>query len=184
MGDPASATITLVLGGARSGKSEFAERLIRAHDGPLLYFATGTATDDDMAERIERHRSRRDGRFETIECGADLSAALEGAPPEPALVDSLGTWVASQRGFPDGADLDMEVNALLLALLRRGAPTIVVSDEVGLGVHPSSEAGRHFRDVLGSANQAVAHVANHVWLVVAGRGLSLAPLPAPQEGRS
>jgi adenosyl cobinamide kinase/adenosyl cobinamide phosphate guanylyltransferase len=184
VGEPARAVVTLVLGGARSGKSDFAERLTRAHDGPLLYFATGTATDDDMAARIDRHRSRRDGRFETIECGADLADALRGAPPFPALVDSLGTWVAAQRAFADGATLGPETHDLVLALATRGSPTVVVSDEVGLGVHPSSEAGRHFRDVLGEANQQVAAAAAHVWLVVAGRGAQLPPLPTPQEGRS
>jgi adenosylcobinamide kinase/adenosylcobinamide-phosphate guanylyltransferase len=178
------APVTLVLGGARSGKSEFAERLIRAHDGPLLYLATGSAVDDDMAARIERHRSRRDGRFETVECGGDLADALRGLPPEPALVDSLGTWVAAQRGFAAGTSLGAEIADLVGALRDRGAATVVVSDEVGLGVHPSSEAGRHFRDVLGSANQAVGAISAEAWLVVAGRGLVLDRLPHPPEGRS
>jgi adenosylcobinamide kinase / adenosylcobinamide-phosphate guanylyltransferase len=173
-----------VLGGARSGKSEFAERLIRAHDGELLYVATGSVTDDDMAARIDRHRSRRDGRFETIECGGNLAHALRSSPPLPALVDSLGTWVAVRPSFLDRAGMDADVAELMIALRDRGAPTVVVSDEVGLGVHPPTEIGRHFRDALGEANQAIAGLSAEVWLVVAGRGVRLDRLPDPPEGHS
>jgi adenosyl cobinamide kinase/adenosyl cobinamide phosphate guanylyltransferase len=182
--DPTGGPTTLVLGGTRSGKSEFAERLVRAHDGPLLYFATGTATDDEMAARIDRHRSRRDGRFETIECGAELVEALAAAPPLPALVDSLGTWVAARPAFADGELITPAVADLVHTLLFRGGPTIVVSDEVGLGVHPSTDVGRRFRDALGEANREVAHLAREVWLVVAGRGMRLDRLPDPPEGHS
>jgi adenosyl cobinamide kinase/adenosyl cobinamide phosphate guanylyltransferase len=168
-------TICLVLGGTRSGKSAFAERVALAHQGDLLYLATGSATDDDMAARIDRHRAGRDKRFTTVEAGADLAAALAVAPPRPALVDSLGTWVASRPRFPDLASFEQDLAELMAALVVREAPTIVVSDEVGLGVHPSTEVGRHFRDLVGLANQMVASVAEDVWLVVAGRPLRLPP---------
>jgi adenosyl cobinamide kinase/adenosyl cobinamide phosphate guanylyltransferase len=165
--DGAPAPLTLVLGGARSGKSAFAEALIERHPGPLLYVATGTAVDADMAARIDRHRARRGPAYETIEAGADLTGALAGAPDQPALVDALGTWVAAH------VDFAVDVDALVGVLRARRAPTVVVSDEVGLGVHPSTEVGRQFRDALGTVNQAVAAVASDAWLVVAGRGLRL-----------
>lgn len=171
----ATAPVTLVLGGTRSGKSDFAERLALRCDGPLLYVATGIAPDDDMAARIARHQSRRDERFGTVEAGPDLAAALREAPAIPALIDSLGAWVAARRHLADEERMRPETHDLLAALCARTAPTVLVSDEVGLGVHPSSEIGRHFRDALGLVNQAVASIAGDVWLVVAGRGLLLEP---------
>jgi adenosyl cobinamide kinase/adenosyl cobinamide phosphate guanylyltransferase len=164
--------ITLVLGGARSGKSALAERLVLAHAGPLLYLATGRADGDaDMAERIDRHRRDRDARFTTIET-LELAQALDDAPALPMLVDALGTWVA---GHPDFVD-DRQVDELCRALVdrsSRGAATVLVSDEVGLGVHPESAVGRRFRDVLGTVNQRVAAIADYAVLVVAGRVLRL-----------
>ena len=164
--------ITLVLGGARSGKSALAERLVLAHPGPLLYLATGRADDDaDMAERIDRHRRDRDARFTTIET-TDLATALDDAPPLPMLVDALGTWVAGHPDFVDDPQID-ELCRALVERSTRGAATVLVSDEVGLGVHPESAVGRRFRDVLGDVNQRVAAVADEAVLVVAGRVLRL-----------
>jgi adenosyl cobinamide kinase/adenosyl cobinamide phosphate guanylyltransferase len=181
-------TITLVVGGARSGKSAVAERLVLAHRGDLVYVATGRADGDaDMAARIDRHREARDPRFTTVEVGptCDLASVLSSAPTAPTLVDALGTWVATQPEFtgapPDGdADWtpwwDRQTDELARVLTTRaaaGSPTVVVSEEVGLGVHPESAAGRRFRDVLGRVNQQVADVADEVVLVVAGRVLRL-----------
>jgi adenosylcobinamide kinase / adenosylcobinamide-phosphate guanylyltransferase len=157
--------ITLVLGGARSGKSGLAERLLAA-EAAVTVIATGTATDPDMAARIEAHRRRRPPHWSTVECGAELAPALVEAEG-PVLVDALGTWVSA---FPD---LDPPVDAVVAALWGRAAPTVLVSDEVGLGVHPETAVGRRFRDVLGDLNQAVAEVADEVLLVVAGRALPL-----------
>lgn len=157
--------ITLVLGGARSGKSEVAERL--AGGGAVVYLATGTATDPDMAARIDDHRARRPPHWCTVECGADLVAALRAHPDGTALVDALGTWLAAAPGF------DADVAGLVAALRDRPGDTVVVSEEVGMGVHPSTEAGRRFRDALGALNRAVADVADRVLLVVAGRVLPL-----------
>jgi len=161
--------ITLVLGGARSGKSELAERLASRHGPPITYVATGVATDRDMAERIAAHRKRRPASWATVECGTDLAGALA-ATHGTVLLDALGTWVARLDGFePDVAGLCHALRA------RRGA-TVVVSEEVGLGVHPATDAGRRFRDQLGALNQAVSAVAGAAYLVVAGRVVTLGPL--------
>lgn len=170
--------ITLVLGGARSGKSAVAEHLATqvAERRPVTYVATGvvSGTDADFAARVAAHRARRPSTWRTVEAGADLVGALHHLEPSATvLVDALGTWVGAQP------DLVVDVDALLAALARPG-PTVVVSDEVGLGVHPSSELGRRFRDVLGDVNRAVAAVADEVLLVIAGRVLPLDPPPAPQ----
>lgn len=160
--------ITLVLGGTRSGKSAVAESLVleRAGDGVVTYVATGTATDPDMAARIEAHRARRPGNWSTVEAVTDLPEALRSVQGA-VLLDALGTWVA---GNPDFA---VPTTHLCDSLRERRGDTVVVSDEVGLGVHPSSEVGRRFRDALGVVNLAVADVADEVLLVLAGRVLLL-----------
>jgi adenosylcobinamide kinase/adenosylcobinamide-phosphate guanylyltransferase len=163
------AVITLVLGGTRSGKSAVAERLAARTGQPVTYVATGWASDEDMAARIARHRDRRPDDWSTLEAGADLVAVL-GRLDGTVLVDALGTWVA---GAPDFV---VDQAALCSVLAARTGTTILVSDEVGMGVHPSSEIGRRFRDALGEANTAVAAVADEVMLVVAGRVLRLADL--------
>ncbi len=165
--------ITLVLGGARSGKSAVAERLVSALGNNVTYVATAAddPADADFAQRIALHRARRPPGWKTVEAGADLPAVLADLDG-PVLVDSLGTWVAGcQDGSVAGAPVD--TTALCDALRRRNGPTVVVSEEVGLGVHPSTEAGRRFRDTLGLVNAAVADLAGDVWLVVAGRLLPL-----------
>ncbi len=171
--------ITLVLGGARSGKSAFAERLAGATGRPVVYLATAVVgTDADFAERVRLHRERRPAGWTTVETGPDLVGALEATalPAESAvLVDSLGTWVASHPDFaPDAA-------ALCRALQARRGPAVVVSEEVGLGVHPSTEVGGRFRDALGRVNQVVAAAADRAYLVVAGRALSLDSGPGPDR---
>ncbi len=154
--------LTLILGGARSGKSGVAESLARDASSPVTYVATGVVGDDeDFAARVATHRARRPAEWATIECGAQLVDAL-GRAPGTVLVDSLGTWLAGQRDFAVDAD------ALCDALEAHNGDAIVVSDEVGLGVHPETEVGRAFRDALGRLNQAVAARADAVWLVVAG----------------
>ena len=162
--------ITLVLGGTRSGKSEVGEAIAGRAGGPVTYVATGRATDGDMAARIEAHRVRRPAGWRTVDvpgpAGEDLPAVLA-ACEGTALVDSLGTWVA----FADG--LDVDVAGLCAALAARAGDTVVVSEEVGLGVHPPTEVGRRFADALGALNRAVAAVADEAFLVVAGRLLRL-----------
>jgi adenosylcobinamide kinase/adenosylcobinamide-phosphate guanylyltransferase len=157
--------IALVLGGARSGKSAFAERLAARLPTPATYVATGVASDEDMAERIARHRARRPPTWRTVEAPGDLVGGL--APlAGTVLVDSLGAWVAA-------CDMAPDVDGLCALLTARSGDTVLVSEEVGLGVHPPTLLGVRFRDVLGEVNAAVAGVADDVRLVVAGRGVRL-----------
>jgi adenosyl cobinamide kinase/adenosyl cobinamide phosphate guanylyltransferase len=158
--------ITLVLGGARSGKSELAERLVERSGQVVTYVATGLATDDEMAARIAAHRVRRPLAWGTVEVGKDLATAVAELSGS-VLVDSLGTWLARLEGFED------DFVRLAATLAARPGDTVVVSDEVGLGVHPSSEVGRQFRDALGQLNRTVANAADEVLLVVAGRVIRL-----------
>jgi adenosyl cobinamide kinase/adenosyl cobinamide phosphate guanylyltransferase len=168
--------ITLVLGGARSGKSEIAERLAARLPSPIVYFATAVVDgDDDLGARVAAHQDRRPSEWKTIETGRDLVRALRSAASGTALVDALGPWVALQ------ADFVVDGDELLGALVDRDGDTIVVSEEVGLGVHPSTEAGRRFRDALGNLNRAVAAIADEVLLVVAGRVLPLDPMPSDDQ---
>ncbi len=162
-------TVVLVLGGARSGKSAVAERLAGRCPPPVSYVATlAVADDEDLAARVAAHRSRRPDEWRTVEAGPDDDLPATVAKVEgTCLVDSLGPWVAG--GPRRSADHD----ALVAALAHRRGDTIVVSEEVGLGVHPATEAGRRFRDELGTLNQALAAVADEVVLVVAGRALAL-----------
>jgi adenosylcobinamide kinase/adenosylcobinamide-phosphate guanylyltransferase len=157
--------IALVLGGARSGKSAFAERLAASLPPPVTYLATGTASDEAMAARIAHHRARRPASWRTEEVGADLVEALLRVAGT-VLVDSLGSWVAACDMAPDVASLEG-------ALRRRRGDAVLVSEEVGLGVHPPTALGVRFVDAVGEVNAAVAEVADDAHLVVAGRGLRL-----------
>jgi cobalamin 5'-phosphate synthase/cobalamin synthase len=164
--------ITLVLGGVRSGKSEVAERL--AGPGPGTYLATGLVApgDDDFAGRVARHQARRPPSWVTVEEPRAVPGLL-GRLHGPVLLDALGTWIANEPR----ADIDGLVDSLVT---RRG-DTVVVSEEVGLGVHPVTEIGRLFADRLGEANRRIAEVADRCILVVAGRVIDLpaAGFPAP-----
>lgn len=159
--------IALVLGGARSGKSVVAERLAAALAPPVTYVATLEVHDDaELAERVERHRVRRPPSWRTVQSGAELPEVLRSVVGS-VLVDSLGPWVSAVPGMKaDGA-------ALCSALTERDGDTVVVSEEVGFSVHPSTEAGRRFCDALGTLNQAVAAHADEIVLVVAGCTLRL-----------
>jgi adenosylcobinamide kinase/adenosylcobinamide-phosphate guanylyltransferase len=173
--------ITLLLGGARSGKSELAERLAAAsardNGCAVTYIATlRVGNDAALAERVARHRERRPAEWATVgvDAGDGLPAALGAAGT--VLLDSLGPWLALHGSDTDAAFV-VDPNALCRALADRRGDTIVVSDEVGLGVIPATAVGGAFRDALGSLNRAVAAVADRVLLVVAGRVLPLDPAP-------
>ena len=171
--------ITLILGGARSGKSALAERVAAAGERPVVYVATASVSGDaDFDERVRRHRERRPAGWSTAEPGAELVPWLQGAADDGStlLIDSLGTWVAATPDFA------VDHAALCAALAARRGDTVVVSEEVGLGVHPSTEVGGRFRDALGTVNQAVAAVADEAWLVVAGRILPLERPPLALSG--
>jgi adenosyl cobinamide kinase/adenosyl cobinamide phosphate guanylyltransferase len=163
--------ITLVLGGARSGKSAVAEQLVRRLPEPVTYVATAAVDpeDSDHVARVAAHRLRRDASWTTVEAGSAALAGVLRSTEGSVLVDSLGTWVTGHDG------LDPDIAELCAALTARQGDTVVVSEEVGLGVHPSSELGRRFRDALGEVNVAAAAVADTVLLVVAGRVLPLEP---------
>lgn len=166
--------ITLVLGGTRSGKSEVAESLATGAIDGVTYVATGSPSDADMAARIAAHRARRPSGWETVEATTDLPRVLT-AVEGTAVVDSLGSWVAAH------ADLAPDAAGLCRVLAGRNADTIVVSEEVGLGVHATTQPGRRFADTLGELNRAVADIADEVLLVVAGRVLPL-PRAAGDDG--
>jgi len=158
---------TLVLGGARSGKSLVAERLASRGTASVTYVATVRVGDDaDLAVRVEQHRARRPADWVTTECGDNLATIL-GSTAGTVLVDSLGPWLADLTEWRDQAE------ALCDAILSRNGDTIIVSDEVGLSVHPETRIGREFRDALGALNQRIAAVCDDVLLVVAGRVISL-----------
>jgi adenosylcobinamide kinase/adenosylcobinamide-phosphate guanylyltransferase len=159
--------LTFVLGGARSGKSAYAEGLIMAHPSPWTYIATAEAFDDEMRARIATHLARRGGDWRTIEAPQDLPQAIANAPAEaPLLVDCLAIWL-SNRMYKE-ADLVADRAALIAALAARKGPTVAVSPEVGLSIVPENALARAFRDAAGLLHQDVARLASSVALVVAG----------------
>jgi adenosylcobinamide kinase / adenosylcobinamide-phosphate guanylyltransferase len=166
--------ITFLLGGARSGKSALAVELGRRHEGAVVFVATCTASDEDLAERIARHRSTRPD-WPTIEESVELASAVEKADRDAlVIVDCLTLWVSNlMLRDDDEAAVTGAAGELAGALLDRRGPAVVVSNEVGLGVHPESELGRRYRDLLGRANQIVAAAADTTLFVVAGRALRL-----------
>ena len=164
---PVNARLSLVLGGARSGKSAFAESLIRASPPPWIYVATAEALDAEMVERVAKHRARRDARWLTIEAPHQLAAALAEAPASsPLLVDCLTFWLSNR--LLAGVDLHAEIEVVVDALRSRNAVTVAVSSEVGLGIVPENALARAFRDASGDLHQAVARVAGSVTHMIAG----------------
>jgi adenosylcobinamide kinase / adenosylcobinamide-phosphate guanylyltransferase len=170
-----SARLTLVLGGARSGKSRYAESLITALQPPWIYAATGEALDAEMAERIEAHRARRGAGWTTIETPRELAAALTANAYAPILIDCLTLWLSNLM-MADAA-IDAEFDRLEQALARATAPVALVANEVGSGIVPDNALARRFRDLQGSLNQRIAARADRVVLVVAGLPLILKGSP-------
>lgn len=159
--------MVLVLGGARSGKSRHAEALIEKGRPPFLYAATAQALDAEMVERIALHRTRRDSRWITHDCPLDLATRIAEVPAElPLLVDCLTLWLTNHLLVDH--DLEREQDHLLAALGRRTGVTVLVANEVGLGIVPDNALARRFRDAAGRLNQAVAARADHVAFMVAG----------------
>jgi len=161
--------LTVVLGGARSGKSRYAERLIAAVPPPWVYVATAEAGDAEMAERIALHRQRRGKDWQTVDAPHDLAAALGAAADAPVLVDCLTLWLSNR--MLAGADLEVETARLEAALAGRRQPVVVVSNEVGSGIVPDNALARRFRDLQGCLNQRLAARAGRVILMVAGMPL-------------
>lgn len=165
--------IMLITGGARAGKSRYAERLMSARPARHAVVATGTAGDPEMAERIARHKAERDKSWEVIEQPISVRAALRNAarPDRIVLLDCLTLWISNLMG--EKREIDIEVSGLVGTLQNAAGPVIVVSNEVGLGIVPDNALARAFRDNLGRANQAVAAAADCVLFMAAGIPLVL-----------
>jgi len=165
--------LTLVLGGARSGKSRYAEALIEAAASCGTYCATAEPGDAEMAARIAAHRARRGPFWRTVETPRELPAAIhaEARPERPLLVDCLTLWLANL--MLAAAPLDAEFATLRAALRDAAGPVVVVANEVGLGLVPETPLGRRFRDQAGWLNQEMAALADRVVLVAAGLPLVL-----------
>ena len=166
-----AAVLTLVLGGARSGKSRYAESLIAVLPPPWAYVATAEAGDHEMAVRIRAHRARRGPSWRTIEAPRDLTAAFAACERMPVLVDCLTLWLSNLM-LAD-ADVNAEVGRLEEALAASVAPVVLVANEVGSGIVPDHALGRKFRDLQGLLNQRIAARADRVVLTVAGLPLAL-----------
>ncbi|MEP6972791.1 MAG: bifunctional adenosylcobinamide kinase/adenosylcobinamide-phosphate guanylyltransferase [Actinomycetota bacterium] len=169
--------LLLLLGGARSGKSALAQRLARETDAAVTLIATAEARDDEMAERIAAHRAERPTGWTTIEEPLDVAAALAGTPQHACVIlDCLTLWVSNLllSGWP-AKQIEEEAARVAAVAAERVAPTLVVSNEVGMGVVPAYELGREFRDIQGRVNAAFSNVADKAVLVFAGRALDLTP---------
>jgi adenosylcobinamide kinase / adenosylcobinamide-phosphate guanylyltransferase len=165
------AKLTLVLGGARSGKSRYGESVIAALPPPWLYVATAEALDKEMAERIGAHRARRGPGWQTIEAPRDLAAALTAHAKLPVLVDCLTLWLSNLMLAE--ADIEKETKRLEDTLAAAAAPAVLVANEVGSGIVPDHPLGRRFRDLQGVLNQRMAARADRVVLMVAGLPLAV-----------
>jgi adenosylcobinamide kinase/adenosylcobinamide-phosphate guanylyltransferase len=172
--------LSLVTGGARSGKSAFAEGLMQR---PATYIATAEARDVEMRLKVARHRERRGEGWTLLEVPHDLSAALDRVPPGPVLVDCATLWLSNR--LLAGADLETECDALVAALADMRGPTVVVSNEVGWSVVPENALARQFVEAQGRLNQAIAAKAGLVVVVVSGLPMVLkGRLPIADADRS
>ncbi len=164
--------LTLVLGGARSGKSGAAERLVKIEEKPKVYFATAQAFDDEMRGRIAEHQHMRGPDWTTIEVPLDLSNAILGLTDgQVALVDCATLWLTNHMLAEH--DLEAETDALFASFRAARAPLVIVSNEVGLGIVPENALARRFRDAQGRLNQRLAARADLVVGVMAGLPFAL-----------
>lgn len=166
-------TCILVLGGARSGKSRYAQAHAEAIGGDLVYIATAQAFDDEMFDRIRRHQGDRGSEWRTVEEPLDLAAMIvrEAAPGRVLLIDCLTLW-ASNLLLAE-RDAEQETADLIAALGCAPGMTILVANEVGMGIVPDNALARRFRDIAGTINQAVANISSEATLIVAGLPLHL-----------
>jgi adenosyl cobinamide kinase/adenosyl cobinamide phosphate guanylyltransferase len=166
--------LTLLLGGARSGKSRLAVELARAGSAPVVVIATAEAGDDEMRERIELHRAERPEGWETVEEPLELEAAIRRVEPTSCLVvDCLSLWVANALERSRADEVEAGGATAAQAASSRPGETIAVSNEVGLGIVPPYPLGRAYRDLLGRVNAAWSDAADRAYFVVAGRALPL-----------
>jgi adenosylcobinamide kinase / adenosylcobinamide-phosphate guanylyltransferase len=170
-----------ITGGARSGKSRFAEQLAASHGAPLGYLATAQSLDDEMGQRIRKHRQRRGDDWQTIEEPLQLVQALavNDGRFNAILVDCLTLWLSNLLLLDDDpgelseARVMDEVQGLATILIGMTTPVIIVSNEVGMGIVPENRLARMFRDIAGQANQIIAAAADEAWLVASGIPLRL-----------
>lgn len=168
----------LITGGARSGKSAFAERLALRATGRAIYIATAEALDAEMEARIAGHRERRGAAWTDIHAPRDLAGALRGSDGgAPRLVDCLTLWLSNL--MHDGADWRHAGEDLAALLAQQSSPVILVTNEVGAGIVPENRLARQFRDAAGWLNQTVAQTADEVWLCVAGCPVKVKPHDHP-----
>ena len=187
-------SLHLVLGGIRSGKSAYAERLAAqlAECAPVLYVATGVAVDQEMVERIQKHQERRPPNWRTVEAPLNPVGALQGdnspgGEPHILLLDSLDVWLSNLMLEHEGTP-PVELESRIVGAARRFAAyvrdtdsdAIVVSSEVGHSLVATSQMGRQFQDLLGTVNQAMAEAADRVTMVVAGLPVPIKPLGYPR----
>lgn len=167
--------VSLILGGARSGKSRHAEQLVQGSGLAPIYLATAEPGDAEMAARIRLHRERRGPAWQTREAPLELPTAIrdEAAPDRAILVDCLTLWLSNLLGA--GRDSETETALLIEALAAPAGPLVLVSNEVGQGIVPLGELSRRFVDAAGRLHQAVAARADRVVLMVAGLPLALKP---------
>ena len=166
--------LTLLIGGARSGKSDLAVQMGRRHAGGVSFIATAEGLDSDMAARITRHQVERPN-WPTIEAPLQLGNALRNVPADHLIiVDCLTLWVANMM-FADASDGDIAAAAELDVNIanNRNAPIVAVTNEVGLGIHPDTELGRRYRDQLGRVNRIWTDAAHRCLFLVAGRAVAL-----------
>jgi adenosylcobinamide kinase / adenosylcobinamide-phosphate guanylyltransferase len=167
--------LTLLIGGARSGKSALAVRLAATSGRPVVFLATAEARDEEMAERIRRHRDARPASWTTVEVPLALEDALRDTSQDACVVlDCLSLWVSNEMesGTDDDAIVAKARN-VAGTLAPRSPPSVVITNEVGLGIVPVNELARRYRDVLGRVNVAFAEASDAAYFVVAGRALPL-----------
>lgn len=162
--------LILITGGVRSGKSRKALSLAELYE-EKLFIATATAGDDEMHERIVRHRAERGAGWQTVEEPLDLARPMSISPGAVAIVDCITLWISNAMAAE--IDIGPALDAFIAAAAHRKAPVIVVTNEVGWGIVPAFESGRYFRDLAGLANQRLAAAADTVWLTISGLELRL-----------
>lgn len=163
----------LVTGGARSGKSALAERIVKRMGDTLVYIATAQAFDDEMTARIDEHQARRGDEWTTITAPFDLAEALSDSDGQPRLVDCLTLWLTNL--MLDGRDIQAETAKLLTSIAQQTSSVVFVTNEVGSGIVPENKLGRQFRDAAGRLNQQVADACDEVYLAVSGQPLKVKP---------
>jgi adenosylcobinamide kinase/adenosylcobinamide-phosphate guanylyltransferase len=171
------ANLILVTGGARSGKSRFAQAQVEKHPGQLLYVATAMGSDDEMSARIERHKADRGPRWVTLEAPLDWVTLLPNQAQEMAaiIVDCVTIWISNLlviQGLDENSILE-RTDAAIVAIESLACPVYLVSNEVGQGIVPINLLGRTFRDIAGRVNQRISAAANEVWMLVAGLPIRL-----------